>query len=159
SGGAWVLAVAAAVPLAWRIRAPLAALVGVETGAVLCAVAFHAGWAATAMVIVQLYTVALLGDRLRSLLVGAVTAIAVIVAIVLAEGSLTAGDVAPRLPLVFAALALGDTIRSRRELRVAARERSLREAREREEEGQRRVAGERLRIARELHDELAHSLV
>src|SRR5205807_286007 len=47
SGGAWVLAVAAAVPLAWRIRAPLAALVGVETGAVLCAVAFHAGWAAT----------------------------------------------------------------------------------------------------------------
>ena len=159
SGGAWVLAVAAAVPLAWRIRAPLAALVGVETGAVLCAVAFHAGWAATAMVIVQLYTVAVLGDRLRSLLVGAVTAIAVIVAIVLAEGSLTAGDVAPRLPLVFAALALGDTIRSRRELRVAARERSLREAREREEEGQRRVAGERLRIARELHDELAHSLV
>jgi signal transduction histidine kinase len=35
----------------------------------------------------------------------------------------------------------------------------VREAREREEEGRRRVAGERLRIARELHDTLAHSLV
>jgi len=39
---------------------------GVEAGALLCAVAFDASWAATGMVIVQLYTVALLGDRQRS---------------------------------------------------------------------------------------------
>jgi signal transduction histidine kinase len=66
---------------------------------------------------------------------------------------------ATRVPLVFASLALGDTIRSRRALRAAAREQAIREAHEREEEGRRRVAGERLRIARELHDTLAHSLV
>ncbi|MCW2953981.1 MAG: sensor histidine kinase [Conexibacter sp.] len=157
--GALVLAIAAATPLAWRTRAPLAALVGVEAGALLCVVAFHASWAATAMVLVELYTVALLGDRLRSLLVGAITAIGVIVAIVLVDGTLDPGGIAMRVPLVFAALALGDTVRSRRALRAAAREQALREAREREEEGRRRVAGERLRIARELHDTLAHSLV
>jgi signal transduction histidine kinase len=159
SPGAYVLAVVAAAPLAWRTRAPLAALVGVEAGALLCAVAFDASWAATGMVIVELYTVALLGHRQRSLVVGAVTAIGVIVAIVLIDGSVDIGGVVLRLPLVFASLALGDTIRSRRALRATAREQAAREAREREEEGRRRAADERLRIARELHDTLAHSLV
>jgi signal transduction histidine kinase len=159
SPGAYVLAVAAAAPLAWRTRAPLAALVGVEAGALLCVVAFHASWAATGMVIVELYTVALLGGRRRSLVVGAVTAIGVIVAIVLIDGTVDPKGVAMRVPLVFASLALGDTIRSRRALRDAARERAEREAREREEDGRRRAAQERMRIARELHDTLAHSLV
>jgi signal transduction histidine kinase len=157
---AWmVLALAATAPLAWRTRAPLAALVGVELGAILSVVAFHAGETATALVIVELYTVALLGDRQRSMVVGAVTAMGVIAVIVIVDGTFDTGSVAIRVALVFAALAFGDTIRSRRELRAAAEERAEREAREREEEGRRRVADERLRIARELHDTLAHSLV
>jgi signal transduction histidine kinase len=159
SPGVFLLAVAAAAPLAWRTRAPLAALVGVEAGALACVVAFDASWVSTAMVIVELYTVALLGDRQRSLVVGAVTAIGVIVAIVLIEGSVELTSFAMRVPLVFASLALGDTIRSRRALRAAAREQAVREAHEREEEGRRRAADERLRIARDLHDTLAHSLV
>jgi signal transduction histidine kinase len=145
--GAYVLALAAAAPLAWRTRAPLAALVGVEAGAVICVLAFHASWAATGMVIVELYTVALLGDRRRSLVVGAVTATVVIGVIVLIDGSLDLKGVAMRVPLVFLALAIGDTIRSRRDLRAAARERAEREEREREEEGRRRAVEERLRIA------------
>src|SRR5690349_6476501 len=159
SPGAYVLAVASAAPLAWRTRAPLAALAGVEVGAVLCVVAFDAGWAATGMVIVELYTVARRGNRHRSLVVGGVTAIAVIVAIVAIEGSLELTAIGLRLLLVFAALAVGDTIRSRLALRAATRERAVREAREREEENRRRGAEERVRIARELHDTLAHSLV
>ena len=157
--GAYVLALAAAAPLAWRLRAPLAALAGVEAGALLCALAFDASWAATGIVVVELYTVALLGDRQRSLVVGAATAIGVIVGIVLIDGSVELTGIAMRVPLVFVSLALGDTIRSRRALRAAARERAEREAREREEEQRRRAADERLRIARELHDTLAHSLV
>jgi signal transduction histidine kinase len=157
--GAYPLAVVAAAPLAWRIRAPLAALVGVGTGALGYVAAFHAGWAATGMVAVELYTVALLGDRQRSLLVGTVTAIVVFVAIVLISGSVDLADLAPRVPLVFASLAVGDTVRSRQALRSAAHERAEREEREREEEGRRRAVQERLRIARELHDTLAHSLV
>jgi signal transduction histidine kinase len=157
--GAYVLAIASAAPLAWRTRAPLAALAGVEVGAVLCVVAFDAGWAATAIVILELYTVARLGNRQRSLVIGGVTAIAVIVAIVLIEGSLELTAIGLRLLLVFAALAVGDTIRSRQALGAATRERAVREAREREEENRRRAAEERVRIAQELHDTLAHSLV
>jgi signal transduction histidine kinase len=159
SPGAYALAVASAAPLAWRSRAPLAALAGVELGAVLCVVAFDAGWAATGMVIVELYTVARLGNRRRSLVVGGVTGIAAIVAIVVIEGSLELTAIGLRLLLVFAALAVGDTVRSRLALRAATRERAMREAREREEENRRRAAEERVTIARELHDTLAHSLV
>jgi signal transduction histidine kinase len=110
-------------------------------------------------VAVQLFAVALLGDRQRSLIVGALTAIGVIAAIVAIDGSFDAGSVATRVPLVFLTLAVGDTVRARQALRAAARERAEREAREREEEGRRRAVEERLRIARELHDTLAHSLV
>jgi signal transduction histidine kinase len=159
SPGDYVLAVAAAVPLAWGTRAPLPALAGVAAGAILCDAAFDAPWSATAIVAVQLYTVALLGDRLRSLMVGALTAVVVIAAIVAIDGSVDGQSIAIRVPLVFATLAVGDTVRSRRALRAAEREREEREAREREEEARRRQAEERLRIARELHDTLAHSLV
>jgi signal transduction histidine kinase len=159
--GDYLLAVAAAAPLLWGTRAPLPALAGVAAGAILCDAAFPAGcgWAATGLVAVQLYTVALLGDRQRSLIVGALTAIVVIAAIVALDGTFDAGSIAIRVPLVFATLAFGDTVRSRRALRAGAREREERVAREREQEGRRRAAEERLRIARELHDTLAHSLV
>src|SRR5947209_2765386 len=159
SPGAYLLAAATAAPLAWRTRAPLAALVGVEAGAILCAAAFHASWSASALVAVQLYTVALLGHRQRSLVVGALTAIVAVVAIVLIDGSVELTGIGLRLLLVIVSLVLGDTVRSRRTLRAASRERAQREAREREEEHRRRLADERLRIARELHDTLAHSLV
>jgi signal transduction histidine kinase len=155
--GAFPLAIVAAAPLAWRTRAPLAALVCLGIGTLAFVALFHAGWIPTAMVAVELYTVALLGDRQRSLVVGAITTIVVIVAIALITG--TTDDVLTRAPLVFASLAVGDTVRSRRALRAAAEERAEREKREREEEASRRAVEERLRIARELHDTLAHSLV
>jgi signal transduction histidine kinase len=159
SPGAYVLAVAAAAPLVWRTRSPLAALVAVEAGAVTCAAVFHASWSASALVAVQLFTVALLGHRQRSLVVGALTALVAVIAIVLIDGSVELTGIAFRLSLVIVSLVLGDTIRSRRALRAAARERAQREAHQREEENRSRLADERLRIARELHDSLAHSLV
>jgi signal transduction histidine kinase len=156
---AYTLAVLAAAPLAWRSQAPLIVLVGVELGAVVCAAAFDASWSATAVVLVQLYTVALLGDRQRSVLIGAVTAIAVVAAVVVIDGTVELTGAAFRIALVFAAVAAGDTIHSRRALRAAARERAQRERHEREEEARLRADAERLRIAQELHDTLAHSLV
>ena len=159
SPAAYVVALAAAAPLLWRTRSRLAALVGVEAGAILCAAVFSASWSASALVAVQLYTVALLGHRQRSMLVGAVTALVAVVAIILIDGSVELTGIGLRLLLVLVSLALGDTVRSRRALRAAAREAHQREAHQREEENRRRLADERVRIARELHDTLAHSLV
>jgi signal transduction histidine kinase len=154
-----VLAVAAATPLLWRRQAPLVVLFAVEAGAIACVLAFRPVWSAIAMVGVALYTVAVLGDRRRSLVVGTVTALAVIATTALLDETPEATQLALRLGFVVVAVALGETLRSRRALREAERERALREEGEREQEGRRRVADERVRIARELHDTLAHSLV
>ncbi len=156
---AFALALLAGLALLPRTTAPLAALVLVEATAVASAGALHASWSATVIVVVQLYSVALRGGRLRSVVIGAFTAAAVTIAIVLIDGQLDPPAVATRLPLVFLSLAVGDTVRSRRELQAIAWERAERERREREEEMRRRAAAERLQIARELHDTLGHFLV
>ncbi|MEU2383781.1 sensor histidine kinase [Streptomyces sp. NPDC012461] len=52
----------------------------------------------------------------------------------------------------------GDAVRSRRAVVQAIRERAERAERTREEEARRRVAEERLRIARDLHDVVAHHI-
>jgi len=56
------------------------------------------------------------------------------------------------------AAAAGDAVRSRRAFVHAIRERAQRAERTREEEARRRVAEERLRIARDLHDVVAHHI-
>ncbi|QIQ05145.1 sensor histidine kinase [Streptomyces liangshanensis] len=56
------------------------------------------------------------------------------------------------------ASAAGDAVRSRRAFIDAIRERAERAERTREEEARRRVAEERLRIARDLHDVVAHHI-
>lgn len=159
SAGWYFLAIAAGAALAWRTRAPLLALVAVEVGALASAAAFSANWAALAVLLFQLYTVALLGDRQRSVFVAAFTAVAVAIAVLLIGDNTEVTAMALRVALVLAAVAIGDTVRSRRALRAAARDRADRELRERDEEARRRAEAERLRIARELHDTLAHSLV
>ncbi|MBL1087199.1 sensor histidine kinase [Streptomyces actinomycinicus] len=52
----------------------------------------------------------------------------------------------------------GDAVRSRRAVLQAVRDRAERAERTREEEARRRVAEERLRIARDLHDVVAHHI-
>jgi signal transduction histidine kinase len=56
------------------------------------------------------------------------------------------------------AIAVGDAVRSRRAYVAAIEERARRAEQTREEEAGRRVAEERLRIARELHDVVAHHI-
>src|SRR5258707_9501933 len=145
------LALIACLPLAWSSQKPLTALLATTAGLIVCLAAFQPYHTAIFVLAAALYNVASLGDRRRSLIVGAATAAFVVVVIVVIADNV-AINTAIRLGVVFAALVLGDTLRSRRELREARRE-------EREQEGRRRVADERLRIARDLHDTVAHALV
>jgi signal transduction histidine kinase len=156
---AYPLAVLAAAPLVFRRRVPLASLFAVEAGAIACVAVFEPKWAPIALVMVALYTAALLGDRRRSLVAGAVTGVAFTVTVLLLDHAPEFTGTALRLLLLLAALVLGDTVRSRRALRAAALEKAEREEREREEQRRQRVADERMGIARDLHDTLAHALV
>ena len=157
--GAYLLAPVAAAPLAFRRRAPLPALIGVALGAFTVAVAISATWTATVMLMIELYTVALYGDRNRSLLIGALSGIAVVLTIVVIDGQVGIDNVAIRVPVVLMAVAIGDTRRARRALAAATAEREARRERDRQEESQRRVQAARLNIARDVHDTLAHALV
>src|SRR5215472_9929059 len=64
----------------------------------------------------------------------------------------------PGIVVLFLAVALGDVVRSRRALAAETAERLRVAHEEREAEAARRVAEERLRIARDLHDTVAHSM-
>jgi signal transduction histidine kinase len=67
-------------------------------------------------------------------------------------------ELASQAGLMVAVVALGDAVRSRRGWRAELRRQAEAAAAEREREAARRVEEERLRIARELHDVLAHTL-
>ncbi|MFI8766186.1 sensor histidine kinase [Streptomyces sp. R-07] len=109
--------------------------------------------------VVALYTVASRTDRPTTWRVGLAT-MAVLTAAAMAFGP-TPWYAQENLG-VFAwtgmAAAAGDAVRSRRAFVDAIRERAERAERTREEEAGRRVAEERLRIARDLHDVVAHHI-
>ena len=69
-----------------------------------------------------------------------------------------ASDFLPSIAVLGTAIALGALVRSRRALAAETAGRLRLAEEEREAEGARRVAEERLRIARELHDTVAHSM-
>lgn len=158
--GGYALALAACAPLAWRRDAPLPVLLAVFAGVIACLPVVHPYDTAIVPVMIALFTVAVLGGRRRSLAVGVVTGVVLVVVVVLVEHHEgVVGEAGLRLLLVLGALVVGDTVRSRRELVAAALARQEGEAREREADARQRVEAERLRMARELHDTLAHSLV
>ncbi|WJY50352.1 sensor histidine kinase [Streptomyces chengbuensis] len=150
----WALLLALHVPLAWRRRRPVFVLVAVAV----CAVPYHAldnpHVAAVPASCVALYTVAATGSALRTLLVGtAVVGLSVTVSLTAAPKE--AVEVLRVSGWIVAVLFLGVDVRIYRRYIASVVERA---ERTREEEAARRVAEERLRIARDLHDLLAHSI-
>ena len=147
------------VPLAFRSRWPLAvALFTVAGDLTLMAVASHIAPAPGAS-LVALYTLALLGSRRTAWIVGFASAVAVtgVYAATHAD-SLVGGAGLLRFDFAIAATAIGRSVLSRRQNLAAARERVEQAERAREEEGRRRVTEERVRIARDLHDVVAHHI-
>jgi hypothetical protein len=111
---------------------------------------------------VALYTLAAYGDGRRSLLVAgvgtAVLAVGWLVAAADIQPAAAIGWVFFRIGASLMSTALGESIRSRRVIAAEAQERAELAERTREEEARARVDAERLRIAREVHDTVAHAI-
>ncbi|MBC7272620.1 MAG: ATP-binding protein [Streptomyces sp.] len=153
----WTLLLASTVPLVWRRRRPvLVLLLVVALVAPYHALDFHHS-APVPATMVALYTVAVTGTVRRTVLVGAL-----VLAGTLTSNALTNPGGLTETVRIFgwavAVLILGGYVRVHRQYIASIVERAERAERTREEEARRRVAEERLRIARDLHDLLAHSI-
>lgn len=161
-GLGYLLLITAGVVLIVRRRRPVAVfVVSASTSAMYYALDFPdgPGWLA---LFVALYTVTAHGDGRRSLLTAG-TGIAVLAAVWLPA----AADVEPpaaigwvyfRIGAAVLSAALGESVRTRKFIAAQAVERAELAERTREEEARARVDAERLRIAREVHDTVAHAI-
>jgi signal transduction histidine kinase len=111
---------------------------------------------------VALYTLTAYGDGRRSLMIAGVgiTVLSTgwLVAAAGIEPRAAIGWVFFRIAASVMAAALGESVRSRRAVAAEALERARQAERTREEEARSRVDAERLRIAREVHDTVAHAI-
>ncbi|MFF7310985.1 histidine kinase [Streptomyces sp. NPDC008137] len=154
-----VLMVLGAAALVFRRRAPMTVLVLTGTVSVVESVTGDPRAPVAMSAVIALYTVASTTDRPTTWRVGLLTTT------VLTGAAMAAGPLPwyaqENLGIVAWAgigATAGDAVRSRRAFIQAIRERAERAERTREEEARRRVAEERLRIARDLHDVVAHHI-
>jgi signal transduction histidine kinase len=159
-----LLLLATTLPIAWRRRRPILVLAVTVVATVLAAVTGPSSGVGFG-VLIATYSVAVYADRRQSVAALAVTLTAVTAVLILVLAS-TAGVPPAFYPvgvvvawLIFGAVwVLGDLVRSRGAAIEALRQRATELEAEREENARLAVADERARIARELHDAVAHSL-
>ena len=152
------LAVGAALPIALRRRWPMLAL-GIATVALCISTGVGQSFAPDPFIAVPMYQVASVRERRESLPALVLAGAALIVAA--AVGAAThpsEGNATFSVLLAIAAWFVGDSVRVRRAYTAGLAEQAAQRSRETVERSQRSVAEERLRIARELHDVVAHSL-
>jgi signal transduction histidine kinase len=152
------LVLATTLPLVWRRRHPLT--VGLVTGLATAAYGF-ARYPDLAMPIaiggvVGMYSVAAWGGRRAAVVSGWVAVVVVVIVMTLPRADSDVVDAAFVSLALAGAWVLGDRARVQRALTAELAERAARLERERAAEARRAVAEERTRIARELHDVVAH---
>lgn len=142
-----------------RRRRPLVALAVSLLCAVLVATAGIIAPSALVAAAVAAFTVV---DQ-RGRLIGVIAVVSAALIAYLSNGLARGGDLFDSTAFQFVVLillggALGDATRSRREVVAGITERAERAEHGRDEEARRRVAEERVRIARDLHDVVAHQI-
>ncbi|MGV9269731.1 sensor histidine kinase [Kitasatospora sp. NPDC003701] len=105
-----------------------------------------------------LYFLAVRTDRLTARVATAVSAVALTATALVVDSDAPLAEKIGVATWVVLPGAVGDSIRNRRAHLAAIEERAERAERTREEEARRRVADERIRIARDLHDVVAHHI-
>lgn len=156
---ALTLAISVAVILPLRRRWPFPVLGATVLLFVLGAVLGELGPASSLPVAIAVFAVVTRVPRRTSVITTAATIVVLGVAALLSEPG---GVLDPRMIQLVAvvgfAAALADGVKSRRAYIMAITDRALRAEESRESEARRRVAEERLRIARDLHDVVAHQI-
>jgi signal transduction histidine kinase len=157
---AYVLGVAMAVPVLFHRRYPVAALYAVAVFLFAFYAIGYPGFPPSVVLGVPLYFAVEAGYPWRALPVP-VFFMAAGAVVILRDGIHVLALISylmPHLALLTVAILLGALVRSRRAYAAEVRGRLRRAEEEREREAERRVAQERLRIARELHDTVAHAV-
>jgi len=150
-----VLGVVETVPLLWRRRRPIEVVTAVSAATV--AAAAVGPWPLPFPLAVAIYTVAARPGGRGARAIGAASLAATAATLAVTHRS-EFGDRVWHLVFLAAAWLLGDSIRSRRAYIAEIEEKAERLERERQLEGRRAAAEEQSRIARELHDVVAHAL-
>ncbi|MFL6109803.1 MAG: sensor histidine kinase [Catenulispora sp.] len=154
-----VLLCVAGVPLLVRSRWPLGAVAGTAAATVVTIALIGVPSIPPIAFSIALYSFAKRSDRRTTVRVGISAAVTLTtVALILRPGMAALGDNLGLIAWIGLAVGIGDAARSRRELLASAMERAERAERTKEEEALRRVTEERMRIARELHDVVAHHI-
>ncbi|MDQ6938457.1 MAG: histidine kinase dimerization/phosphoacceptor domain-containing protein, partial [Actinomycetota bacterium] len=153
---AYVLVAATCAPLTVRQRFPFA--VGLSTGTltVLYGVSTLPDPPVRYAALVGLYTVAAWAARRTARLAAGIAVFGVVVAFVIDRSNSDVQDVSVIVLVLATAWLLGDGARNRRERALDLEARAAELERTRERDARAAVAAERQRIAREMHDVIAH---
>ncbi|MEV6168016.1 histidine kinase [Streptomyces sp. NPDC051954] len=156
----WLLFAVSIAALLVRSRWPVA--VAAVTGAADAGWALygHIGELLNLPVMVALYAVAVQGERRRTVRTAVIAALASGIVSLIAGIDVAQPQGAPLLEMLWplVPLLLGEVVRGRRELMAEYAARAERAEADRERDALRRVEQERVRIARELHDVVAHTV-
>jgi signal transduction histidine kinase len=161
NGVAYLLGAVLAVPILFRHRWPLGSLLGCSALVLVYYIADRRNISPAPLLCLPLYDAAVAGYLAAAIAIPVFFMSVGLIVVDVSEhqGLVTlATDFLPSIAVLALAVMLGEVVRSRRALAAETADRLRLAAEEREAETGRRVAEERLRIARELHDTVAHSM-
>lgn len=145
---AYATAVAAAAALLFRRNQAIAVLTVVAAARVFLSLSISDGDALLPVTVIALYTVARTGERRTNVPIAIAVTLVVAVVVAAVDSDPFIPELLSEAAILLLPIAVGDAVRSR-----ADRLRDLIET-----EAEQRVTAERLRIARDLHDVVAHGL-